>query len=517
VSGLRRRDPLVAHCSPVSEVVGPRLAVSRVEPRPWRGLASLHPALWPCLLLLAAYAVTYVVFARDLIQFPFDWDQGEGYDAWSAYLVDQGQLPYTSNAAYPYYSSNYPPVWSYLVSIAMAWTGPGLGAARLVSSLAAVLATAVIGYAAWRRSRSWIAPVLAAGFFLASPYVFHSTPLSRVNGTTLLFAALAVTLVELPTRRRVVWGSAFLLAALFTKQTSADAAAACLLYLLLVVPRRGLAALLAIGVAGLAGLLALNLATDGAFWLNNVSGNANPFVLGQLTAYLSNFGELHAVLLLLAGWEVVAALRARAWSSWVFYWLIALVASLGVGKTGAGESYFLGAIAATCVLASARVASLASRVSRGAAIALGAALLLQAVVLAHGPWADLAGWLPDRGVQGGLIGRSPSPEDYAAGQQIVAMLRKTDKPVLSEDPSFAVEAGKPVIANATHLRNLYDAGLWNPDPLVADVESHRFGAVVLNAERYPEPVLRAIGASYYLARVVEMNGFSYKVFLPGSE
>ena len=97
-------------------------------------------------MLLAVYALGYLQFAVQLAAFPFDLDQGEGYDAWSGWLINLGQLPYTTNATFPYYSSNYPPLWSYLVSIPMAWLGPGLGAARIVSTLAAVLPAGVLGH-----------------------------------------------------------------------------------------------------------------------------------------------------------------------------------------------------------------------------------------------------------------------------------------------------------------------------------------------------------------------------------
>jgi hypothetical protein len=125
--------------------------------------------LWPTLLVLAIYAGVYLQFAGELARFPFDLDQGEGYDAWSAWMINLGQLPYTSNAVFPYYSSNYPPLWSYLVSIPMAWLGPGLAPARVLSTLSAVLAAGVLGVAAQRLSGRAMAGALAAGFFLASP------------------------------------------------------------------------------------------------------------------------------------------------------------------------------------------------------------------------------------------------------------------------------------------------------------------------------------------------------------
>ena len=193
-------------------------------------------------------------FALQLAAFPFDLDQGEGYDAWSGWLINLGQLPYADNAAFPYYSSNYPPLWSYLVSIPMAWLGPGLAAARLVSTVSAVAAAGVLAVAAQRLSGRSLAGLLAAGFFLASPYVFHTTPLARVNGLALLAAVAGLTLLETPTRRRVVLGSLLLVAALFAKPTAVDAVLAGVLAVLLRRPRLGLLGAAIVTAAGTLGV-----------------------------------------------------------------------------------------------------------------------------------------------------------------------------------------------------------------------------------------------------------------------
>src|SRR6195256_6981240 len=113
-------------------------------------LPNLQPGLevWPVLALLGVYAVVYLQFAVQLTGFPFDVDQGEGYDAWSAWMINLGQLPYTTNAEFPYYSSNYPPLWSYLVSIPMAWSGPGLAPARLGSTISALAVAGGVGIGA---------------------------------------------------------------------------------------------------------------------------------------------------------------------------------------------------------------------------------------------------------------------------------------------------------------------------------------------------------------------------------
>jgi hypothetical protein len=468
-------------------------------------------ALWPTLLLLAIYAASYIQFAAQLASFPFDIDQGEGYDAWSGWLINLGELPYTSNAAYPYYSSNYPPVWSYLVSIPMAWLGPGLGPARLVSTLAGIGTSLLLGLATRRMSGSTLAGILAGGFFLASPYVFHTTPLARVNGTALFFAVSGLALVEQPTRARVVLASLAFVAALFTKQTTVDAVVAGVLWLWLRDWRRGVLAGSVITAGGLLGLAALIVATGGAFWLNVVAGNANPMDPGQLSGYLMNFGLLHCVLVAMAAAEL-----RRNRSPWALYFVTASVAALGVAKWGAGESYFLGAIAASCVLAgtwAARQLQSAGHIR----VAVCAALLLQAALMSHGALSDTLNWLPDRGPQGALLGRPPAEADRFEAERLAERIRNATGPVLAEDPSFVVVAGQGVVGNATHLRNLYKAGLWDPAPLVSDLAQRRYAIVVLNAELYPEPVLTAIGRFYFVDRAVRVNGATYHVFLPGTD
>ena len=194
------------------------------------------------------------------------------------------------------------------------------------------------------------------------------------------------------------------------------------------------------------------------------------------------------------------------------------VAALGVAKWGAGESYFLGAIASVSVLSAAWVARfLDSRPPVRLRWALGFALFVQAILLSHAVVSAAVPWLPDRGPQSAFLGHAPTVEDIQNGQLITSQIRRARGLALSEDPSFAVVAGQPLVANATHLRNLYEAGLWDPAPLVHDLRAHKYAIVILDAELYPEPVLSAIGQSYFLDRAVPINGVTYHLFLPGTQ
>ena len=465
------------------------------------------------------YFLVYVAHAANLTAYPYDLDQGEAYDVNSGWLLAQGRPIYTENERFPYYSSNYPPMYSLLLSPIVAQTGPTLAAGRLLSAGAALLTAIVIaGVVAWR-TRNWLAAIVAGLLFIASPYVFHTTPLARVNALAVLFALMGLSCCL---GRTWGWRSGvvlFFLLALYTKQTTVDALAAGLLALALRDFKQGAVLAVVIGFLGGIALLLLDAVHFGAFWLNVVVGNVNPFDPKQALDYYRNFLELHLVLVLLAGWQVVRGIRGRTVGPFELYWLVSLGLAVSVGKWGAGESYFLAPIAASAVLAGEAVACLHQDAERRPALlgAIGGLLLLQALLFAHGPLYRLGPLFADRGAQASVLSRWPGAAEVKSAADLVDLLKNADGPVLVEDPSYGLAAGKEVVGNATHLRNLYQAGAWSPDALVDDLRERRFAWVVLNAELYPEPVLEAIGRYYYLYEEYEINGTRQRLFAPGEQ
>src|SRR5687768_16135039 len=126
------------------------------------------------------------------------------------------------------------------------------------------------------------------------------------------------------------------------------------------------------------------------------------------------------------------------------------------------------------------------------------------------PLYDSAGWT----VGYALLGHLPSEQDYENGAEIVSRVEAVDTPVLSEDAMFNLLAGKEVVGNPVHLKNLYENNLFNPTNLVQDIENHRFGLIITRAMFYPEPVVAAIHDAYRPSEVIEMNGFPYTLWLP---
>ena len=400
------------------------------------------------------------------------------------------------------------------MALAIPIWGPTPLAGRIVSLAATLLLAGLIFVAARGRSNTF-GGLVAAGVFWMSNYVFHVTPLARVNALAALLAFGGLLCVDRAVGRRLLCGIGLLVAAVFTKPTAVDAVLAALGSLWLIRPRRAVAVATAIGAAGLLVAAALEVTTARAFSLNVVLGNVNPFIPDQLRAYLLNFGTLHAVPLGLALIAIARGIRRRRLDAVELFLVTGGLMALGVGKWGAGESYFLSAIVAASVLAGATAGKLFIR-GGAPAVVVPILVITQTLVSAHGVVSAGVPGLVDRGLQAADLGTEPSYTDLERGHSIVTRLRTGDGPALAEDPSFQLAAGRQVVGNATHLRNLHEAGLWRPDGLVAEVVAKRYHSVILHAELYPEPVLSAIGRHYFLYETVPVYRATQQVFLPGA-
>ena len=466
------------------------------------------------LLGLGLQVVVFLAHAGSILAFPFDLDQGEGYDVNAGWLLAQGAPIYTHNERFPYFSTNYPPVYPLAVAAAIQVWGATLLAGRIVS-LAATLGIAALLFYGARSDRGGPGGLVAVGCFFLSNYVFHIGALARVNPLTVLLGLAGVLAVSRASPRGVTLGGLLLTAAILTKPTAVDAALAGTLWLLLRDHRLGL------WLGGLvAGLvltvgLSLDVYTDGAFSLNVLLGNVNPFSLDQLRDYLANFTLLHAAPLLLAGMSLWRAARARQLEVGHALLLAGLVMALGVGKWGAGESYFLTAIAAASLLAGREAARLFDDDGVLARI-VPLLLLCQVLVSAHGFVVERLPGLADLGLQASALAAEPTQSDLEHGFRIVTRLQSEQGPALLEDPGFALAAGREVVGNATHLRNLHQSGLWQGERLLADLETRRYHTVVLDAELYPEPVLSAIGRYYFLFDSLQVHRAEQKLFVPGA-
>ncbi|MCZ7539778.1 MAG: hypothetical protein M5U29_07700 [Anaerolineae bacterium] len=504
--------------------------------------------------LLIGHLLIYVHYAVGLIRFPFDYDQGEGFELVDTMLFSQGEWPYRDNETYPFYASNYPPLF-HVILAPFAWVfGPAYWYGRLAGFVGTLITAVAIGGIVYREERHRGAAALAGLAFLASNYVYHVGPLFRQHMMMVMFETLAVAvLAQAPsireaTRRRwtLAGGMVLLLAAGYTKQHAVVTCAAVFAFLLLRNPRR--AVIWGAGFAVVAGglFLWIDWATGGAWWTNIIAANVNEYYLAQFTGLFRQWLRLHGALIVVAALFALYELYVARLSLYTIWWAVAVVSTVLAGKWGAGDSYFATAIAATCVLsglAAARALRGAWKWPGGVRAALqaaaGVAVPLVYVVYAlsvvkmptegrffgwlsdalglestHGSryaFYDAAGW-----TQGyATIGHVPTQTDVNNGWRIVDLVRAADGPVMSEEAAFSLHADKDVITNPTQLKNLYENGLYDPSTLVEALRAHDFAAVIFRAQFYPPPVLDAVYEAYYPAEAIPMNGFSYEIWRPG--
>ncbi len=312
------------------------------------------------LLAFVGYLVVYTIYAVQLFRFPFDYDQGEGFELMDTVLFSQGEWPYRDNDHYPFYSSNYPPLFHVIIAPLVLVFGPHYWTGRLVSYLGTLITALAIGYGVQRQSkRPWLA-ALAGLAFLASNYVYHVGPLFRQHMFMVMFETLAVVWLALTVEKEEHNGRTYpkrlfmvlllLLAAGYTKQLAYATVAAVFIFLFIRNPRRAI--VWAIPFAAVTGLIFLwiNWATDGYWFLNTVTANLNPFVPGQAQALYRQWFSLHKVLVVTAVLYVIYQLYFERLSVYAIWFGVAAVNSVTAGKWGAGESYFATAIAASCLL-----------------------------------------------------------------------------------------------------------------------------------------------------------------------
>lgn len=541
----------------------------------WEIAAAWLPKVLIGLAVLAfiGYLVVYIIYAVELFRFPFDYDQGEGFELMDTVYFSRGDWPYRDNDTYPFYSSNYPPLF-HVVIVPLVWLfGPQYWTGRLVSFLGTLVTAGAIGYAVGRggaRStsgrRPWLA-VISGLAFLASNYVYHVGPLFRQHMFMVMFETLAVVLVAVTVEREerddrhynksLLGVMALLLAAGYTKQLAYATVIAVFIFLFLRGPKR--AVKWAVPFAAVTGIifLGINIATQGEWMLNTITANLNPFVPGQAEGLFRQWFRLHTLIIVVAALYALYQLYATRLSVYAIWFVVATVNSITAGKWGAGESYFATAIAAACILSglafhhlldgSASRAWKTPRRAGWAAVLLpsliGLLYLWQANRLFHMPThtpalaaiatalgrptevmiapqtscsaarpPEAIPYIDSAGIS--LLGRPPNTADTAAGKQIAALIAQGDTAAFSEDAGFNLFIGRDVVSNPTQLLNLYNNNAVDLSEMIEMLNNQAFDTVVLRAQFYPGPVLDVIGQRYETTDLVQMNGFVYCVMRP---
>ncbi len=535
-------------------------------------------------MIFVGYFAIYIGYARNLFAFPFDYDQGEGFELYDAVRLARGEDIYLDNAQFPFYASNYPPVYRVMLVPFVKIFGPKLYVGRVVTFACSLLIGIVIFFAArrtWAREQGSrgagagagersplpqfsLAPLLisliAALAFFAANYVYHIGPLARAHLPMVMFAIAGVYCLDgafdgtSNVKRQWVFaglGVALLMTAGFTKLQAVDALVAGFGNLLLRKPRWFVISLVVCLMATGAIVVFMNAATQGQFWLNVVAANVNEYDINITWQTYAQWFRLQGVLIVCSVvyviWDIVAAIRARSFrpiTIWAMYFVVGSVLGLLTGKWGAGPTYLIAAIAASCVCTVGllgRIGNWLFAIGKHQIAnwqlpplsALASTLFLaQAMLNVHLPTNGRL-FTPIAAVLG--VANAPSsyppysyfdsvgytqlghfvlPEDTANGWAIVHAIQQLNGPVWSEEAMLTLWAGKDVVTNPTQLLNLSKSGMLDTTGMIDALEQRKFAGVIFRAMFYPEDVKAAIVRNYYWAAKWQMNGFDYWLLLP---
>jgi hypothetical protein len=413
------------------------------------------PALAATVLALAASLAViagYLVRARVLVAYPWDWSPDEGLYLDHARRLLQAPATLHARSFVPFPSAYGPVLLLLLAPFASAATG-ALFAARLVA-LGWTLAGTFAIFAVVRRSSTTLLALAACALALASFDLTFWHMLVRPDGpmlallllaaVPLLPAALAAGADRL-SPGRLAAGTALLLAAVLAKATAAVHGAPLVLGWLLVDRRSAVRLALALGAAGIAALLVLQWLTAGGFlWVNRI-WSYHPSVASLPGVVALDFLKLAWPLLLVAAASVLAAADRRAVLRDPA--VLLLVGALAVlpltTKYGASWNYLLPAVPALAVL-SARAWTVPGVALLGAPrpVVGAAGLAMAALVL------SLTRTFP-----------LPTPEDERTGRAFYAFVadvaRERRGPILAVRPELAYYlVGQPVEMEGSALVHL---------------------------------------------------------------
>ncbi len=521
----------------------------------------------PGLLVLAYYALLYFQRAWSIVVFPYGYDYGESPELERAIDVARGRPIYTGWLHPPYHMANYPPLFPLINGVFVHFLGVQYQSGRLIEWISSLLFCLILAWLAWREAHSVFAPITTVLFWFSVHYVWNWTPLNREDELAILLSGLGLLVFMeryvypiAKGRQRsdwAVWLAMLLfLGAIYTRQTTIEAAVACGAYLLFTRPRF---ALVWAGVfAFIAGLLfgIIDLLTKGYFFLNIVIGNLNIFQWSRVLFFGRQFWDYYQVGVILAVFFLLTQIVLRRQQVFLVWFLMTFAVAITVGKVGAAENYLLlpwGAVSLCVGSAVGRLHNAASwlwtrrripLLPRVAAVMItvpvGFLVLLHAQLAFHllysGRWtryefevkpphgvdtllvkATRTGWylrlLPNEvGPQTLLteFGYRYKPEAANSllreDQYLVKIVHQAKGPVFDEDMTHLLMAGREIYIQPFEFTQEAELGRWNQAPFLEAIRSQQFPIVIstieltraTHFERYTPQMLEAFSTSYCL-------------------
>ncbi|HZQ08269.1 MAG TPA: hypothetical protein VFD70_16915 [Anaerolineae bacterium] len=447
--------------------------------------SPLSRFLWSLVALgLALYAALTLWLAFTGIFFPYQLDYGEGIVLWFTRQLALGQ-PIYFPLGEPYAASNYPPVFMLLAAPlyplfgdSYIW-GRWLNFASILIISALILRvvreeTQPIAFPTSKR-RSWShQSLLAALLFFGSTFIYHWSPLFRVDMPGVAFTLVGIVFVwkweharHAPAASRTEWLLAlaipFFLLALYTKHSLFVAPIAAVIAIFFQNKRAALFFALTLGLIGGTIFLALDFLTRGAFRFDLIALNATVWTPHVFIPLIQNFILTYAVMLALAAWSWWTRVHVRQIGVLEIYAVAALLSLALAGREGAWQNYFLEAVVMVSIFTGLALARLLSQPRWQWALPL--LLLVQLVLF----WND-----HDPRIALDLFSQTRS-----ANEHVAPLVHAATGTIISEDMGLLVTNGKPVAYYTFPYSTLARAGRWDQHWETENLQSGNFPLVIL--------------------------------------
>jgi hypothetical protein len=444
----------------------------------------LRPAtcLWLAVAaLIGLYLVASAFSVVIRLTQPTEFVYGEAVVLAQVRRFDLGQPLYPPTTTIPLSVTAYTPIYYVLVGAIQQMTHDDTYlTGRLVSVTAMLLSAGFLVTSVRAVAGRWWGGLLAAGLFLTQNLtVLLWAGVHRVDALALCFTLAGLMLNS--TGRPAI-ASAPLALALLTKQTYVVAIPSVCLELW--PGRRALLAFLGPLVFFTIVVLTIGQVVSGG-WLiwHTLLANANPLDFDYFSAMFDSFIQLNAVPVILAAsfFALPALPRERQWRA---YFLLAGLETLAtMGKLGASSNYWLELTVATSALIGIQAVRVASAAQFRSGLSSGslAALVFSALLIA------VPGYAATVTQSWQMHVADPSPQLDLASQ-----LATHPGEVLTDDPGLVVLSGKPVEFEFIIFTILAAQRIWDEQPILQAIASHRFDLVVLSQPLdAPEPPLIA--------------------------
>lgn len=425
------------------------------------------------LLLLAEFAL-FLVCSLIILCYPLDAAYGEGILLNQAQLLSRGLPIYKSVHDYPYTVAIYTPLYYVVMAVLFKVAGVSLLVGRALSLLAALAIGAMIYTLVHKNSGQRFIAACAALLFYSFPLVRWET-LFRPD---MLAVALSLAGIFVFTRgqgdRRLYLAGSLFVASFLTKQTYVTGLLAVTAFLFLTDLR---SALKFIGWTSSLTLLALTcfqILSGGWFLFDTVVLNSNAL----------SFQRMGAAFLVIVIFElpfvmiVVAYLGfARRKDDMLFALYLAATAwhLFATAKAGSASNYLLEPQAALSIMVGLALQWLLAKKrlpftnrplwNRFAFIGL--VYLAIITVFTSGEL---------------LVRVANASEARVTLPRLTKIVKSVPGPVLSDDISLLVLAGKPVYFEPFLFSLLAKEGKWDPRPLVARIRAQEYDLLVLGHE-----------------------------------